>query len=184
MLIGSCSSRTHDKSEKELYPLFVKAANVALLFLQELEVENIRPLNDAPAICFHVHDPVLLKQSHQGQVSQRKPDVIIISELDTRDAHGSTECIYSQKDTFLGVATAPPTKPFGWRSVHTFVEFKKSKNKIELPPESYTLREYVPPQEHEYLRMNILCESDLDALPTAPASSADNPRPSPLNPSE
>lgn len=67
--------------------MFVQAANIALLFLKEREAEDIRPAED-PTVCVHVNDPTLLKQSHQGQVPQHKPDVIIVSNKDVCDSDG------------------------------------------------------------------------------------------------
>ncbi|KAF8421729.1 hypothetical protein L210DRAFT_3672555 [Boletus edulis BED1] len=150
------------QAEKELYPVFVQAANTALLFLEELKVEDIRPADD-PTICFHVNDPTSLKQSHQGQVSQRKPDVIVVSNKDVCDSNGLLGDIYNQKDRFLQLATQPPVNAFEWRSVRTFVEFKKPKKQMVLPPERYSSRECTPPQEphpavtlHRWYRQALL----------------------------
>ncbi|KAF8121044.1 hypothetical protein EV363DRAFT_1366958, partial [Boletus edulis] len=138
------------QTEKELYPV--------------LGIEDIRPA-EGPAVCFHVNDPMEIQQKHQDHVSRRKPDVIV---------DGSPGDICSQEDLFLGVATKPPSskkeKPFEWRDVRTFVEFKKAKYNMEPPPERYSSQKYTPPQE-KYLTLDMLSEPDLDALPEAHVSS-------------
>ncbi|KAF8414608.1 hypothetical protein L210DRAFT_3769414 [Boletus edulis BED1] len=140
--------------EKELYPVFVQAANTALLFLEELGIEDIWPA-EGPS-----------------------PDVIVVSNEDVCDEDGSPGDICSQKDLFLGVATKPPSskkeKPFEWRDVRTFVEFKKAKNNMEPLPERYYSQKYTPPQE-KYLTLDMLSEPDLGALPEAHVSSGVNP---------
>ncbi|KAF8122574.1 hypothetical protein EV363DRAFT_1301083 [Boletus edulis] len=138
-------SEVHGKHENELYPLFMTVANVALQYLQELEIDDLRPpkdVDDDSSVCFHVHDPSLLKQSHRGKTSDRKPDVVV----------------YLGADSLLEghVLTKAPDKKLGWRNVRTFVEFKRSTKKMAVPPDRYTLKEITPPQQHEYLRTDVL----------------------------
>lgn len=162
--------------------MFVQVANTAFLFLEELEIEDIRPA-EGPIVCFHVNDPMDIQQKHQDHVSRRKPDVVVVSNKDVRDEDGSPGDICSQKDLFLGVAPNPPVKAFEWRSIRTFVEFKKSKNIMEPPLERYYSQQYTPPQE-KYLTLDILSEPNLDALPEALVSSGINPQPPPQEPGE
>ncbi|KAF8125413.1 hypothetical protein EV363DRAFT_1350545 [Boletus edulis] len=163
------------QTEKELYPVFVQAANTAFLFLERLGIEDIRPA-EGHTVCFHVNDPMEIQQKHQDHASRRKPDVIVVSNKDVCDKDG----ICSQKDLFHGVATKPLSskkeKVFEWRDVRTFVEFKKAKNNMEPPPERYYSQPYTPPQE-KYLTLDILSEPDVDALPEALVSSGVSPRP-------
>ncbi|KAF8414482.1 hypothetical protein L210DRAFT_3509262 [Boletus edulis BED1] len=56
----------------------------------------------------------------------------------------------------LMLARPAPDKKLGWRNVRTFVEFKRSTKKMAVPPDRYTLKEITPPQQHEYLRMDVL----------------------------
>lgn len=99
----------------------------------------------------------------------QKPDVIVVSESDAQKAQSSGEQFYSQEEVFLEVATSPPVNPFEWRSIHTFVEFKKLKNKIQPPPKLYTLGHSILPQEQGYLTLD---ESDMASgdMPHLPAS--------------
>lgn len=155
-MIDSYSSRKHIEMKQKSYPLFVKAANIALLFLQELQIEHVRPANhDVHAVRFHVNDPALLNKNHQGQVSQYNPDVDIVSEPD-------------------GLEMECPTKQFEWRSVRTFVDFLTPKNKLERPPILYTLQQSTPHQEHAYLSLSH--EPDPDALLVARSVSSAEPR--------
>ncbi|KAN0073650.1 hypothetical protein V8E55_012127 [Tylopilus felleus] len=172
------------KTEKELYPQFVTAANTALLFLEKLDFEDIRSAGGS-AVCFQVQDPMVIRQRHQDHVSERKPDVIVVSENDICDEQGELGTIYSPKERFLKLATEPPspkkTKSFEWRDVRTFVEFKKAKSKMQPPPEEYCSQTYTPPKE-EYLTLDTLNEPELDALPEGLVPSGLNPRPPPQEP--
>lgn len=160
------------------------AANTALLFLEKLDIEDIRSAGGS-AVCFQVHDPMVIRQRHQDHISERKPDVIVVSENDICDEEGESGTIYSPKERFLKLATKPPspkkTKSFEWRDVRTFVEFKKAKSKMQPPPEEYCSQTYTPPQE-EYLALDTLNEPDLDALPEGLVPSSLNPRPPPQEP--
>ncbi|KAH0829145.1 hypothetical protein J3R83DRAFT_2639 [Lanmaoa asiatica] len=140
------------KRENELYPLFVTAANVALLYLRDLKIDGLRPAkDDDSSICFHVHDPLTLTQSHQGQLSERKPDVVIVSQSDAYNANASEGQILFWQDMLLTVLTKAPEKSLDWRNVRTFVEFKRTMKKMAVPPDRYTVKAITPPQQHEYL---------------------------------
>lgn len=43
--------------------MFVQAANTALLFLEELGIEDIRPV-EGPTVCFHANDPMEIQQKN------------------------------------------------------------------------------------------------------------------------
>ncbi|KAF8129366.1 hypothetical protein EV363DRAFT_1264501 [Boletus edulis] len=171
-------------TEKELYPQFVTAANTALLFLEKLDIEDIRSTRGS-AICFQVQDPMVIRQRHQDHVSERKPDVIVVSENDICDEEGESGIIYSSKERFLKLATKPPSpkkmKSFGWRDVRTFVEFKKAKSKMQPPPEEYYSQTSTPPQE-KYLELDTLNGPDLNVLPEGVVPSSLDFRPPPQEP--
>ena len=90
-----------------LYPQFVTAANTALLFLEKLDIEDVRSAGGS-AVCFQVHDPMVIRQRRQDHVSEHKPDVIVVSENDICDEEGESGTIYSPKERFLKLATRPP----------------------------------------------------------------------------
>ncbi|KAH7891033.1 hypothetical protein F5I97DRAFT_122309 [Phlebopus sp. FC_14] len=86
--------------------------------------------------------------------------------------------LFSNNET----STLKPTlKPFEWRNVRTFVEFKISKKKMAKPPSSYPLSSHRPTPKPQYLTMDQQVEENdarqSEALPAAPASASANCQP-------
>ncbi|KAH7891059.1 hypothetical protein F5I97DRAFT_1827023 [Phlebopus sp. FC_14] len=185
-------SESSKKVEAALYPHFVSAVNTTLLCLELVDVPGTRPCSSP--VCFHVNDPSFLKQIHQGQLSERKPDIVVVSESDARNhvADGTGDIL--ERDDLLLQATirAPGSelfsnnetitlKPFEWRNVRTFVEFKISKKKMAKPPSSYPLSSHRPTPKPQYLMVDQQMEENdarqSEALPAAPASASANCQP-------
>ncbi|KAI6042186.1 hypothetical protein EDC04DRAFT_2971528 [Pisolithus marmoratus] len=143
-------SEKYNMNENTLYPDFMQAVNTALLCLQLLHIPKIRPHGHSP-IYFHINDPSLLMQSHQGEISHHKPDIVLVLEQDTLQARGSEENISHPDDLPLNIATMHPQYPFRWHSIRTFVECKTSKCKMETPPETYTCQPDSQTPKRKYL---------------------------------
>ena len=101
MLTAFCSSKAG--KESALYPAFVRAANAALLCLQRLDkTDGLRDLFEK--LVFHVND-LEMKQSHQGELFTRKPDVILVSNTDIQ-----VGCNPKDDHDMFEVAAKKPTK--------------------------------------------------------------------------
>ncbi|KAH7889059.1 hypothetical protein F5I97DRAFT_1828322 [Phlebopus sp. FC_14] len=189
-------SESSKKVEAALYPHFVSAVNTALLYLELVDVPGTRPCSSP--ICFHVNDPSFLKQTHQGQLSERKPDIVVVSESDASNhVADSTNGILERDDFLPKAATKPPgselfsnnetstlkptLKLFEWRNVRMFVEFKISTKKMAKPPSSYPLSSQRPLPKPQYLTMDQQVEENdvpqSEGLPAAPASANANSQP-------
>lgn len=88
---------------------FVQAANPLLLCLQSVEISGIRSASASFfSLLLHVNDESLITQNHQGAVSQRRPDVVLVSELAARGTEGD---IYTTEDIFLRLLPSSPINP-------------------------------------------------------------------------
>ncbi|KAN0079986.1 hypothetical protein V8E55_009552 [Tylopilus felleus] len=95
--------RSKAGKESALYPAFVRAANAALLCLQRLDkTDGLRDLFEK--LVFHVND-LEMKQSHQGELFTRKPDVILVSNTDIQ-----VGCNSKNDHDMFEVAAKKPTK--------------------------------------------------------------------------
>ncbi|KAI6022952.1 hypothetical protein BKA83DRAFT_4271284 [Pisolithus microcarpus] len=170
-------SKKYNKNKDELHTDFVKAANAALRYLQSLHVPAIRPCSNP--VYFHVSNPSIRRQSHQGEVSERKPDIVLVSGQDAVEVCGSEKDPTNSRKTFT--AKKPCRSP-NWRSVRTFVVCKTSKHKMKPPPRLYTYQLDTQPPKHEYLGAHILDRAPALAQSYAssatPVCSANNSRPS------
>jgi hypothetical protein len=108
----------------------VTAANTALFFLEDLQIDHIQRADASRAVCFHVNDPKMLQQTHQGRTAGRKPDVLLVSKSDIPGLDGSLQ-------NLLAMTTDHPKNAFQWRCVRTFVEFKRTKKPMQPPPSPY-----------------------------------------------
>ncbi|KAI6160398.1 hypothetical protein EDD17DRAFT_1875928 [Pisolithus thermaeus] len=146
-------SKKYNENEDELYTDFVKAANPALR---------------------------CLRQSHQGEVSERRPDIVLVSDQDFPGICGS-ESDNDITNSHRIFTTEKPRCPFGWRSVRTFVDCKTSKRKMKAPPRVYTHQPDAQPLEHTYFGAHVLDRTLAPprsyALSAAPTSSATDSRP-------
>ncbi|KAI6011420.1 hypothetical protein EDC04DRAFT_772217 [Pisolithus marmoratus] len=174
-------SEKYRMNESEICPDFVQAVNAAFLCLQLLHAVNVRPCSHS--VYFHcVNDPSLLMHSHQGKVSQCKPDIILVPE-DVLKAHGLEENISDLDDLPLNTATKQPRCPFKWRSVRAFVECGTYKYNMEAPPETYTCQLDTPKRKHlAHVLDHELSLAQLDMLSVVPMSSGVNSRPPPCQP--
>ncbi|KAH7891062.1 hypothetical protein F5I97DRAFT_1964446 [Phlebopus sp. FC_14] len=136
------------KGKAALHPHFVSVVNTALMCLKLVDVPGTRPCSSP--VC--VHNPSLLSQTHQAQLSERKLDVVVVSESDARPWH-----------------------------VRMFVEFKTSKKEMAKPISSYPLSSHKPPPKpHYFMADQQMEENDAlqsEGLPAAPASASANCQP-------
>ncbi|KAI6116673.1 hypothetical protein EDD17DRAFT_1510467 [Pisolithus thermaeus] len=174
-------SKKYSENEENLYPDFVKAANAALRCLQSLYIPGIRPCCDS--VYFHLNNSPLLRQNHQGKVSEWKPDIILVSDDDALEACDSEKDITNPYEIAFTEKTRPP---FNWRSVRTFVASATSKRKMEAPPEVYTCQPDAQPPKCKYVGAHVLDHTSISAqshtLSDAPMSSATDSRPSTREP--
>ncbi|KAI6118354.1 hypothetical protein F5141DRAFT_1212270 [Pisolithus sp. B1] len=174
-------SKKYSENEENLYPDFVKAANAALRCLQSLYIPGIRPCCDS--VYFHLNNSPLLRQNHQDEVSEWKPDIVLVSDDDALEACGSEKDITKPYEIAF---TEKTRRPFNWRSVRTFVESATSKRKMEAPPEVYTCQPDAQPPKCKYVGAHVLDHTSISAqshtLSDAPMSSATDSRPSTREP--
>ncbi|KAH7891040.1 hypothetical protein F5I97DRAFT_1976866 [Phlebopus sp. FC_14] len=143
--------------------------------LKLVDVPGTRPCSSS--VYFHVNDPSLLKQIHQGELSERKPDVVVSESDASKHVADDTHNILSREEFLLKAAT----NPLAWCNVRMFVEFKTSKKEMAKPPSSYPLSSHKPPPNPRYLMVDQQMEENdarqSEALPAAPASASANSQP-------
>jgi hypothetical protein len=91
-------------------------------------------------------------QTHQGETSERKPDVVIIPWKTARTARNNGD-IYEKNDMYLHCETAcaKPDSNFKWPETVSTVEFKRTRSTLDAPPSSYEVRGYNVPTPHQYM---------------------------------
>ncbi|KAG2363000.1 hypothetical protein BDR07DRAFT_1405681 [Suillus spraguei] len=143
--------------ENPSYTDFVQAANWALRGLEKVNVPGIPVFKDDDTkILFHVNDPSLIHQKHQGKTSIRKPDVVVVSYESARDA-----MLEGQSDIRICVQK-PAEENFQWTNVRTTFEFKRPQKHLPRPPSTYN-KDYVVPT---VMYMNFMEETNPPAEPT------------------
>jgi len=140
--------------ERKSYAPFVGAANQSLLRLSELDLPGLVVSNnnkDPSDILFHHNDHPMF-QTHQGEISERKPDVVIISWKTARTARNNGD-IYKKNDMYLHCETAcaKPDNNFRWPETVSTVEFKRTSSSLDAPPSGYEVRDYNVPTSHQYM---------------------------------
>jgi hypothetical protein len=165
--MGSCSADKWKQHENKLYPDFALATNTALRCLEEIEVKGIRRLDTR--VYFHVNDPSLLTQEHKGKVSRRKPDFLLVSDDDMRNACEDGDFLQIH-DLIMKNAVKSPEVPFNWRVVRTFVECKSSKKPrgMARPLGVYTGSRHTKDPQLEYL---TVANDPILALSITPSAS-------------
>ena len=140
--------------EMKSHAPFVGAANQSLLRLSELDVPGLvaskddKDLND---ILFHHNDHPMF-QTHQGEISERKPDLVIIPWKTARTARNNGD-IYRKNDMYLHCKTAcaKPDNNFKWTETVSTVEFKRTRSTLDAPPSGYEVRGYNVPTSIQYM---------------------------------
>ena len=153
-------SSTNKKVERQSYAPFVKATNHALLQLCKLNALGLaasKEEDDANHILFH-HNDKPIYQTHQGEKSERKPDVVVVPWHSARKVrevndNGQKFAMYTGEN----MGCQKPDGNFQWMDVLSTVEFKRTKQCLPGPPDTYAATDYAPPDK-EYLEMNNLDE--------------------------
>jgi hypothetical protein len=150
--------------ESAFYAPFVKAANIAFACLAEITVPGMKNAGGGLDIICQQNDPKLMFQTHQGQESIRKPDVVIIPF--SYDAFPGTENEPDPRGTRLVNARNQPKKSLLWKDVLVCIEFKRSesakKKAMPKPKDRYAVAKYVATKP-EYRRVEPV-------VPEAPAT--------------
>ena len=141
--------------ENAFYAPFVKAANIAFACLAKITVPGMKNAGGGLDIICQQNDPKLMFQTHQGQESIRKPDVVIIPF--SYDAFPGTEDAGPDpRGTRLVNARNQPKKSLLWKDVLVCIEFKRSKsgkkNNMRKPKDRYAVAKYVATKP-EYRRV-------------------------------
>ncbi|KAG2073282.1 hypothetical protein BDR04DRAFT_1095178 [Suillus decipiens] len=155
-------------TEPDFYAPFIEATNIALVCLEEIEVDGMRaPVPAVDMICQQNDMP--MAQNHQTVKSIRKPDGILLplnsacapfekQKGKQKDVVNDDKKDYASHDTKRRAhmdtnATAKP-KNLPWKDVLACIEFKRktdSKKPIKLSPHSsHKVNDYVPTKP-EYL---------------------------------
>jgi hypothetical protein len=125
----------NSKNEQGMYEPFIRAANHALCKLSELDVPGLVPseAGDDLEILFHQNDPSYIYQTHQGEQSVRKPDIVIVSKASAmRVGDCQASDVYDSEK-----ALKKPGKNFEWKELRTTLEFKRTPKKIDKAPQTY-----------------------------------------------
>ena len=130
--LHSCNT---EGTEKDRYQPFVKLFNLALQKLRSVKVPNVRSANDDLGILFHRNDPKRIKGYHNGDVSDRSPDVVVVSLAAARDASNS---IKMQWRHATGPAPEQPLIAFEWSQILCVFEFKRVAKTLTPPPLKYS----------------------------------------------
>ncbi|KAH7922715.1 hypothetical protein BV22DRAFT_1070026 [Leucogyrophana mollusca] len=148
--------------ETSRYAPFVRAVNCALRCLGDLAPRGlIRAMDwdDDRNILFHRSDPVEIRQTHQGRVSRRKPDVVVVPWATATKAGNEDDEHAEKSDMYRTYASQPPEKAFKWADVRCAVEFKATKRKLGGVPTRYEVKDYVKPTK-PFLSISVLKELD------------------------
>ncbi|KAG8994404.1 hypothetical protein FRB94_009918 [Tulasnella sp. JGI-2019a] len=132
-----CKAARNGK-EPAMYPPLVSLLSTAMGGLKGVDVEGL--LGDDEELLFHISDPTVIKTVHRGGVvSERKPNIILLSCETARNA-GNPEAI---SDHWSGVglksALKPPMRAFTWEESRVPVEVKPGSISSKTPAS------YVPP---------------------------------------
>jgi len=129
----------------ESYRPFVYAFNHALRALHNIDVP-LRKSTDQ-LLLFHRNDPKLITATHNGHMSQCKPDVILVSLEVAQNAFSDGDP-GSWADHALKTAGEPPRNDFNWSGSLSAEEFKRTKSTLPPPPAEYTVKpaKTIPPQ--------------------------------------
>jgi hypothetical protein len=169
--------------ETKSYAPFVGAANQSLLRLSELDMPGLvasKDNKDLSDILFHHNDHPMF-QTHQGETSERKPDVVIIPWKTARAARNNGD-IYKKNDMYLHCKTAcaKPDSNFKWPETVSTVEFKRTRSTLDAPPSGYEVRDYNVPTSHQYMEYRKETPKPAEATGSrpvpAPASQPSNER--------
>jgi hypothetical protein len=157
--------------ENKSYSPFVGAVNTALLELSKLNPAGILPSkedHDPDAMLFH-HNDKEMYQGHQGEISTRKPDVVVVPLKAARDVqkHGD---LNDPLETYA-IACEKPSGNFQWKDIRSTVEFKRSKTRINPPPARYELTDYKAPKE-KYVEYRKGMDASGELRGSVPASAA------------
>jgi hypothetical protein len=157
--------------ENKSYSPFVGAVNTALLELRKLNPAGILPSkgNDDPdAMLFH-HNDKEMYQGHQGEVSTRKPDVVIVPLQVAEDVQKDGD--FNKSPDTYGMSRDKPSGNFQWKDIRSTVEFKRSKTRINPPPARYELTDYTAPKE-KYVEYRKGMDASGELRGSVPASAA------------
>ena len=86
------------------------------------------------------NDPYRLTQKHQGIESRRVPDVVIVPRGGAKTA--SEQASEQSKSN----ARARSETSLTWQDILSVLEFKKNKNTLKPPAQSYTVGDYIEPK--------------------------------------
>ncbi|TFY79034.1 hypothetical protein EWM64_g4979 [Hericium alpestre] len=133
--------------ERHRYEPFVKAFNFALLQLQEVNVDGLRNANKDLSILLHVNDPSYIMGDHEGDVSKRKPDIVLTSLAEAQRVSGVSDTgTWKELAIDSGLPYKKPREQFSWMSIFSSLEFKRTKRKLSVSPAEYRLN--VPAEKH------------------------------------
>ncbi|KAG0698935.1 hypothetical protein DFH29DRAFT_834252 [Suillus ampliporus] len=152
-------------AERHSYAPFVQAANCALLELSKLDAPGLissKTHDDPNDILFHVNDPSFINQTHQGAESRRKPDVVVVSCQSARNAGKEKKDL---KEKIYTKARCKPDSNFQWTDVRSTLEFKRTKNRLQLPPSTYQVKDSNP-SDQKYMDYRIRNETNDPVEPT------------------
>ncbi|KAG2356842.1 hypothetical protein BDR07DRAFT_1422043 [Suillus spraguei] len=167
--------------EHDFYAPFIEATNIALVCLEEIEVDGIRaPVSTVDMICQQNDMP--MHQNHQTAKSTRKPDGVLLPlnsacapfedekdgkkgkqkgkrKDDLKDNEKDDTRHDMKRRAHMDTNAMAKPKNLPWKDVLACIEFKRKTpgrtKGINPPPSSYTVKDCVPTKP-EYLPVDHL----------------------------
>jgi hypothetical protein len=134
--------------ETQRYSPFIFAFNYAFQALKSVTGLPLRDPSDLD-ILFHRNDPKTINAIHRGNLSQRKPDVVLISHNAACEAL-APEDTAEWSDYAFKTSIDRPAHNFQWKDPLLTAEFKRKKKKLDPPPDVYHIKPAlsIAPQAH------------------------------------
>ena len=140
-------SSSKQQVERDSYAPFVKVTNHTFLQLSRLNALGLaasKDDNDKNDILFHHNDKPIF-QTHQGEKSERRPDVVVVPWYSARKVREDKD--KGQKYTGEHMACQKPDGNFQWMDVLSTVEFKRTKQCLPGALPTYKVTDYAAPDK-------------------------------------
>ncbi|KAG2346907.1 hypothetical protein BDR05DRAFT_997282 [Suillus weaverae] len=144
--------------ENKYYSPFIKATNIALACLEEINVDGMRAAVPAVDMICQQHD-MPMYQTHQTVKSTRRPDLVLLPfksacapfEINNKDAKKRD----GKRKAHMDKNAMASPKNLPWKDILACIEVKrKKKSGPAPPPSSYKVKDYVPTKP-EYLPVDL-----------------------------
>ncbi|KAG8985745.1 hypothetical protein FRB94_003476, partial [Tulasnella sp. JGI-2019a] len=134
-----------------MYPPLVSLLNKAMDGLKMVDLGGL--LGDDEELLFHVSDPKVIKTVHRGGiVSERKPDIMLLSSEAARNAGNLNAISDHWSDIAFKNALKPPMEAFTWEGSRVPIEVKPG-SVPSKPPMSYIVKKTITTKPARKVKM-------------------------------